>query len=275
MARAHDCLEWECFLEGYISILLIKLVWPWLHYQSPRKSLDKRDVEFIKALTAITHKQWIFQNADAHHVLDGLIFRQHTALFAHVHELMLMPRSCLLPCHWHLLDQDFHGLGNSDTHPRQMWVALMESTLSAATHVTLGHHTHSSLRLFYTPVMPGIPSPLIHSLPTPAQRYRPPPFHRPQQATHPATFWRPTHTSTHLSPVPQDHQIDLSSTHNPFCWRRKWALTRPGQTCLLPISGQEMTKQLTFYCHSVVALPMMDEIHCTSNLEKQLINFIR
>ncbi len=54
----------------------------------------------------------------------------------------------LLPCHRHLLNQDFHQLSNADTLPCQLWVASMKSTISAASHVAYGHYTPGSMQIF-------------------------------------------------------------------------------------------------------------------------------
>jgi hypothetical protein len=141
LAQTQDLLGWDCFMEGQIPSILIKTIKPQLHQCSPRKSIDKWGIKFIKSLINITHKQWIYRNADVHHVIDGLTSSQHTALFAWVQELLMTDINYLLPCHRHLLSQDFHQLDNADTLPCQLWVTSMESAMSAASHVASGHFT--------------------------------------------------------------------------------------------------------------------------------------
>jgi hypothetical protein len=47
----------------------------------------------------------------------------------------------LLPCHRQLLDNNFHNLGNAETIQQQIWIALMESALKAASCATTGQIT--------------------------------------------------------------------------------------------------------------------------------------
>ncbi len=148
LAQTQDLLGWDCFMEGQIPSILIKTIKPQLHQCSPWKSIDKWGIKFIKSLINITHKQWIYRNADVHHVIDGLTLSQHTALFARVQELLMTNVNYVLPCPPHLLNQDFHQLGNADTLPRQLWVASMESAISAASHVASGHYAQGSMQIF-------------------------------------------------------------------------------------------------------------------------------
>jgi hypothetical protein len=148
LAQTQDHLGWDCFMEGQIPSILIKTIKPQLHQCSPWKSINKWGVKFIKSLINITHKQWIYRNADVHHVINGLTSSQNTALFAWVQELLMTNVNYLLPCHHHLLNQDFHQLGNADTLPHQLWVASMESAISAASHVASRHFTQGSMQIF-------------------------------------------------------------------------------------------------------------------------------
>ncbi len=117
LAQTQDLLGWDCFIEGQIPSILIKTIKPQLHQYSPWKSIDKWGVKLVKSLINITHKQWIYRNADVYHVINGLTSNQHTILFARVRELLTTDSNHLLPCHRHLLNQDFHHLGNADTLP--------------------------------------------------------------------------------------------------------------------------------------------------------------
>ena len=129
---------------------MIETIKPQLHQYSPWKSIDKWGVKLVKSLINITHNQWIYRNVDVHHVIDGLTSNQHTILFARVRELLMTDANHLLPCHRHLLNQDFHHLGNADTLSHQIWVASMESAISAASHVASGHYSQGSMQIFNT-----------------------------------------------------------------------------------------------------------------------------
>jgi hypothetical protein len=76
--RIQDWLGWDCFVEGHIPILLIETVHPFLHDCPPQKSIVRWGAAFIKSLLSVTHKQWLFRNADVHHRIDGLMTHQHT-----------------------------------------------------------------------------------------------------------------------------------------------------------------------------------------------------
>ncbi len=72
-------------------------------------------VSFLKALLGVTHKQWLFRNADVHHKIDGLTTHQHTLLNQCIQDLIQTIPEELLPTHCHLLQQDFAQLGNAET----------------------------------------------------------------------------------------------------------------------------------------------------------------
>jgi hypothetical protein len=69
----------------------------------------------------LTHKQWIFRNADVHHKIDGLTSAQHDALSEKIRTLIKTSPANLLPCHCHLLDRNFHDHGNGETIHQQLW----------------------------------------------------------------------------------------------------------------------------------------------------------
>ena len=147
LATIHDALGWDCFLEGRISVSLINTVGSSL---PSRKSITKWGVSFIKALLSVTHRQWLFRNADVHHSFDGLTMHGHNILNARIRELLVTSPGTLLPNHRYLLQQDFVQLGSADTIQRQIWVAAMESALGAAFHFHSGHLTPGSLHNFFT-----------------------------------------------------------------------------------------------------------------------------
>jgi hypothetical protein len=120
LARVQDWLGWDCFVKGQIPTLLIKTVQPFLHNLSTQKSMMTWGVSFLKALLGVTHKQWLFRNADVHHRIDGLATYQHTLLNKCIHDLIQTTPEELLPTHRHLLQQDFAQLGNAETLQRQI-----------------------------------------------------------------------------------------------------------------------------------------------------------
>ena len=147
LAVIHDELGWDCFLEGRISVALLAAVGP--SFPS-RRSITKWGISLIKTLLSVTHRQWLFRNADVHHSFDGLTMHGHNLLTIRINELLLTTPSNLLPAHRYLLQQDFTQLGNADTIQRQIWVAAMESALGAASHYSSGHLTPGNLHRFLT-----------------------------------------------------------------------------------------------------------------------------
>ena len=219
LARTQDLLGWDCFMEGQIPTILIETIKPQLHQWSPRKSIDNWGIKLIKSLINITHKQWIYRNADVHHVIDGLTSSQRTTLFACVQELLMTDINYLLPCHRHLLKQDFQQLGNADTLPRQLWVASMESAISAASNVASGHYTTGSMQVFNS--CPDAPQARHNFTKQSYPPTRPPRTRHPVQQTLPSSFWRPSEALP-IQPHPaQTHQTDLTGTRYRLHWRRK------------------------------------------------------
>ncbi len=162
-----------------------------LNLLSPRKSVEKWGVGFIKLLISLTHKQWIYRNSNVHHRIEGLTLSVPLILCNKIQVIMRTNPADLLPCDRHLLTQDFHSLGSSATIQPQIWVASMESALSAAAQVALSCFTLGSLAIFNeTPLLPHTcrlsnnSQHTVHNqLPAPR---------RPRQQTLPASFWAPT-----------------------------------------------------------------------------------
>lgn len=217
-AKIHDDLGWDSFLEGRIPVALLDAV---RHSLPSRRSLTKWGISLIKALLGVTHRQWLFRNADVHHRFEGLTMHDHNLLSLRIRELLTTSPDDLLPAHRYLLQQDFAQLGDADTIQRQIWVATMDSALSAASHFHSGHLTPGSLHKFFSTRQPA-------SLPTRSppqtqhsqrqQQHRP---RRPCQQTLPASFWTPRqHCTPHESP-PDSHSTDLTGAHYRLHWRRK------------------------------------------------------
>ena len=57
----------------------------------------------------------------------------------------------LLPCHRHYLEEDFGALGEGSAISRQVWIASMDSALSAAKEVNSGRMARGCHGHFFTP----------------------------------------------------------------------------------------------------------------------------
>jgi hypothetical protein len=80
LAKIQDRLGCDCIVKGRLPIVLIKTVRPFLHSWSPQKSIMQWGISFLKSLLSVTHKQWLFQNADIHNRFDEITMHQHTLL---------------------------------------------------------------------------------------------------------------------------------------------------------------------------------------------------
>ncbi len=148
MSQSQDRLGWDCFVEGCISVLLLECIHPLFVQWTPQKSLEKWGAQFLKTLLNLTHKQWIFWNADVHYKIDGLTQEQHMEIFSRIQNLMEITLLDLLPCNCHLLKNNFHDLGNVEMIQQQIWIALMESALKAASPATAGQIKPGSMMIF-------------------------------------------------------------------------------------------------------------------------------
>jgi hypothetical protein len=151
VATAIDNLGWNCFIEGQIPCLLIKMVQPMLRRDNPRRSVDLWGSRFIKSLISITHKQWLYRNSDVHQESKGLNAKQHQELTSRIQELILMKKESLLERHQHLMDVDFVQLGSGPTITCQVWVANVEMAISIA-RVALGNFCSPEvIKVLHTP----------------------------------------------------------------------------------------------------------------------------
>ena len=169
----------------------------------------------------MTHKQWLYQNSDIHQRIDGLTSHQHTLLSDRIHELITMPPADLLPCHCHLLHHNFFNLGADSNQKRQLWVASMESAISAAKHASSGHHTPGSLQKFYMLPTWSCPRRSPFTMNTTSRRTHQMPPRSPRQQTLPASFWIPPQAPSPPYPPPVTHTTDLTGTDFHLHWKRK------------------------------------------------------
>jgi hypothetical protein len=88
---------------------------------------------FLRHLLSITHRQWLYHNAKIHiRKLEGKTEREHVDIIEEVRDMMLVdPDEELLPCHRHLLEQDFLQLGEGTSVNSQYWLAQMNLALLA------------------------------------------------------------------------------------------------------------------------------------------------
>jgi hypothetical protein len=210
-------------MEARIPILLLETVGESLHQWSSRRSLNKWGITFLKSLLNITHRQWVYRNADVHHKVDGLTTSEHETLFMDIRNLMHTVPGDLLHRHRHLLNQDFHDLGNHTTLQHQLWVASMTSAIKAAHTVLIGNYKRGSLEIILQPKHSSAnrhPSTSHHSqLSNNRARYTLP--HWPRQQKLPSTLWTPLPVTALPQTPPVSHPTDLTGTRYNLHWKQK------------------------------------------------------
>ncbi len=146
---------------------------------------------------------------------------QHMELFSCIWILMETTPLDLLPCHHHLLDKIFQDLGNAETIQRQLWIASMESALSATFHATTSQVMPGSMSIFNKHSPSAHPRRSInHHFQTTTRSCLNPP-HRPWQQTLPASIWIPPREQPNCMSPPDAHNTDLTGSHYCLHWKRK------------------------------------------------------
>jgi hypothetical protein len=134
-AMEHDTLGWDNFLEGRVSGKLFQIMHESLCAAQSFMRIRTWAKHFLRHLISITHRQWLFRNAKLHlRKLEGKTEQEHRQIIQEVRDMMIIEPEHLLPCHRHLLEQDFARLGAGPSIDRQYWLAQMQSAVSAASH---------------------------------------------------------------------------------------------------------------------------------------------
>ena len=134
-------------------------------------------------------------------------------LFSCIQILMETTPSDLLPCHRHLIDKNFHDLGNAETIQWQLWIASMESALSAAIRATTCQLTPGSMSIFNKHSSSAHPLRLINHHSQTTTRPCSNPLRCPRQQTLPALFWIPPRAQPNCMSPPDAHNTDLTGSH--------------------------------------------------------------
>ena len=153
LARTHDKLGWDNFLEGRISKLFLEAYR--MDAEDDDGSISPYKVQawgrgLMEKLIRITHGQWIFRNSHVHFKkLEGLTEEQHLETFRRVEQLMWEDPMTLLPRHRHLLEENILGnLGECSTATRMYWILQMEAAQAASTHVMSGQPVRDRYKAF-------------------------------------------------------------------------------------------------------------------------------
>jgi hypothetical protein len=90
-------------------------------------------------LLEIVNQQWLYQNATVHMKLeDGMTKEQHLSILARIEECLEIDLGDLQEKNQSLLHADFEWLVTGLAKDKVEWIAVMESAMGAAKHVTKG-----------------------------------------------------------------------------------------------------------------------------------------
>jgi len=139
LARAHDRLGWDNFVEGRICTAYLDAFQEYADDGTSPYSIDNWGRGLVERLIQLSHAQWIFRNSHVHFKkLEGMTRAQHEDIFQKVKDLMWTDPMSLLPKHRHLLEEDFEALGEGSSMDRSHWAANVEAALLAADHAFTG-----------------------------------------------------------------------------------------------------------------------------------------
>jgi hypothetical protein len=138
-ARFHDCLGWECFLEGQLCA-------PWVEHRAQhiqRANLtglaDFWTQGLMQWLLQMTHTQWAHRNATVHlEVKKGRTAAAHETILGTMEGFLHTDPEQRLEEHPHLLISDFAALPSGPIKDKLEWISEIDSALGAASHVARG-----------------------------------------------------------------------------------------------------------------------------------------
>ena len=167
LARTHDKLGWDNFLEGRISVLLLEAYRMDADDEISPYTVQAWGRGLIEKLIRITHSQWIFRNSHVHYKkLEGMTKEQHLETFRRVEELMWEDPMTLLPRHRHLLEENLGELGECSTATRMYWILQVEAAKATADTVLAGDPVRDRYKAF---------------IPTGGTRHKPTPQAKPRR----------------------------------------------------------------------------------------------
>ena len=139
LARFHDRLGWDNFLEGRISSLWVEMRHLEVEADNLRTTAEYWARGLIRRLVQITHRQWIYRNSAVHLKVRGSLSQpQHEKLMDTIEDYLHVDPMSLLPEDRRLLTVDLEALAESSPVNQQTWVAEMETAVSAASHIRSG-----------------------------------------------------------------------------------------------------------------------------------------
>jgi hypothetical protein len=150
-ASVSDLLGWDSFIKGRIIKQWQTVAAPFLLQRSLTILPHFWGRKLITKLHNIIHKQWFYHNSVIHFKgKDGWTLPEQHTIMSKVSEYSMIDPDTILPRHRFLFDADFDALGCGPTSHRLLWLAEVDTALSASTLSQLGSLTPQASAFFST-----------------------------------------------------------------------------------------------------------------------------
>jgi hypothetical protein len=138
-AQYHDCLSWDCFLEGQLCALGVEHRAQHIQWANLMQSADFWVQGLMQRLLQMTHAQWACRNATVHlEVKDGRTAAAHETILKTMEGFLHTDLEQLLQEHCHLLFSDFVALVSGPTKDKLEWISEIDSALGATSLMARG-----------------------------------------------------------------------------------------------------------------------------------------
>jgi hypothetical protein len=146
-----NLLGWDSFIEGPIVTQWQTVATSFLLRRSSVLLPSFGGMKLITKLHNIIHKQWIYCNSVIHFKGKDVwtLPEQHTIMSKVAKYSMINP-DIIPPCHWFLFNADFEALGSGPTLQHLLWLAEVDTALSASSLSELGSLTPQASAFFST-----------------------------------------------------------------------------------------------------------------------------
>ena len=148
-ASVSNFLGWDSFIKGRIVTQWQTVATPFLLRRSSVLLPSFWGRKLITKLHNIIHKQWIYRNSVIHFKgKDGWTLPEQHTIMSKVAKYSMIDPDTILPCHWFLFDTNFEALGSGPTLQRLVWLAEVDTALSASSLSELGSLTPQASAFF-------------------------------------------------------------------------------------------------------------------------------
>jgi hypothetical protein len=138
-ARFHDCLGWDCFLEGQLCALWVEHRAQHIQWANITRLAGFWAQGLMQWLLQMTHAQWAYRNAAIHlEAKEGWTAAARETILGTMEDFLHTDYEQFLEERHHLLFSDFAALAFRPIKDKLEWIAEIDSALGAASHVARG-----------------------------------------------------------------------------------------------------------------------------------------